>query len=121
TDWIHTFGRFYVHTDVEALEHLRRAVIDDPRFAARGALPADAAAMEALVRHPPVGLEDPLLEHLVRHENVGCGHLRAMLQAPEEFRVREDLPEEVLRAVFRHLVRSPEGIDWVVLEGEHHE
>jgi rhodanese-related sulfurtransferase len=120
-DWIDAFGRFYVHTDVHALEHLRETVRADRRFTARGVAPADAAEMESLVRHPPPGLEEALLEHLTAPANVGCGHLRAMLKSPDEFGVRPALPSEVLRAVFQHLFREPEGIDWVVLEGEHHE
>jgi rhodanese-related sulfurtransferase len=120
-DWIETFGRFYVHTDVHALERLRHAVRSDRRFAEHGIAPADASQMETLVRQPPPGLEEALLELLVDSDHVGCGHLRAMLESPEEFRVRPGLAEETLRAVFRHLFRAPEEVDWVVLEGEHHE
>jgi rhodanese-related sulfurtransferase len=120
-DWIDTFGRFYIHTDVHALERLRGAVRSDPRFGGRGIAPADATEMETLVRHPPPGLEGPLLELLVDSNHIGCGHLRAMLENPDEFRVRPGLAEDALRAVFRHLFRSPEEVEWVVLEGEHHE
>ncbi len=120
-DWIDAFGRFYLHSDAHALEHLRKAIVADARFAARGIAPANVDEMEALVRRPPHELEEALLELLVEPPNVGCGHLRAMLVDPEDYRVRPGLPAEVLRAVFRHLWRSPEDVDWVVLEGEHHE
>src|SRR5690606_27809741 len=109
------------HTDVHALERLRRAVRSDPRFVERAVVPSDVAEMESIVRHPPPGLEEALVELLLAPEHVGCGHLRAMLENPSEFRVRPGLAEEALRAVFRHLFRAPEEIDWVVLEGEHHE
>lgn len=120
-EWIETFGRFYMHSDEHALEHLREAVLDDPRFASRGIAPRDVHEMENIVRHPPAGLEDALLERLIEPSNVGCGHLRSMLIDPEDFLVRKELPSDLLRAVFRHMWRAPEDVEWVVLEGEHEE
>lgn len=120
-DWIDTFGRFYLHSDEHALENLRLAVLSDARFTAHGIAPGDVDAMEALVRHPPPDLESALLEKLVEPANVGCGHLRSMLVDPDDFLVRDRLPSEVLRAVFRHMWRSPEDVEWVVLRGAHRE
>lgn len=120
-DWIEAFGRFYVHSDEHALEHLLETVREDERFKSRGVAPASVAEMEALVRRPPHDMEEALLELLVVSDNVGCGHLRAMIKDPADYRVRAGLPEQVLKAVFRHMWRTPEEVDWVVLEGEHHE
>ncbi len=118
--WLDAFGRLYLHSDVHALEALRLALIRDARFASAPPI-ANVAAMENMVRHPPRALEPVLLEHLVEPENVGCGHLRSMLLSPGSYQVRRELVVAVLRDIFERLWRAPEGIDWVVLSGEHHE
>jgi rhodanese-related sulfurtransferase len=119
--WVETFGRLYMHSDVHALEVLRGELGKDARFSGSAGVLGSAAAVEALVRHPPRELEPALLEHLVEPDSVGCGHLRAMLLSPESYQVRRELVVAVLRGVFERLWRRPESIDWVVLSGEHHE
>jgi rhodanese-related sulfurtransferase len=119
--WVSTFGRFYIHTDVDALEELGAALQRDERFS--GALPqrASVAEIEAFVRHPPRELEAPLVGALLEPQHVGCGHLRSLLLAPEAYGLRPELSRAVLSQVFQLLWRTPEQIDWVVLSGEHSE
>ncbi|MCB9700881.1 MAG: rhodanese-like domain-containing protein [Myxococcales bacterium] len=119
--YLDAFGSFYIHTDKHALEHLRGELLADPRFADQRELLADVAGVERFVRHPPRALEEALLQHLVDPANVGCGHLRLILQHPDEYRVREGLSQSFLAAVFRQLWRGESLIDYVVLSGEHHE
>lgn len=118
--YLDAFGSFYIHTDRHALEHLRQALVADPRFAGERPLLVDVSATERYLRAPPVALREALLGHLVDPANVGCGHLRLILQHPDEYGVRPDLAAAFLRAVFRARWRGA-AIDYVVLSGEHHE
>jgi len=120
--YVASFGRFYMHSDAHALERLRTALEADPRFAearADGALAP--GRIESFVRRPPAALEDALLEQLVRSEHVGCGHLRTMLEHPQEYGARRELVQAVIREAHRLGWAHPESLDFVVLEGEHEE
>lgn len=119
--YVDAFGRFYLHSDAHAMERLGASLRADPRFAPHAARLGDAMAVDAFVRHPPHALEEALLEHLVRPEHVGCGHLRLQLEHPAEYHEREGLVAAVLRATFRALWRTPEKVDFVVLTGRHAE
>lgn len=114
------FGRVYLHTDEQAFERLRAALARDARVSVE-ARPVDARAALALVLHPPPTLESVVLDHFVRPEHVGCGHLRAMLEHAEEYRTRAELVRASLRAVLRLAWRRPESLDLQVLRGEHRE
>ncbi|MDQ3037000.1 MAG: hypothetical protein M3Y87_31695, partial [Myxococcota bacterium] len=120
-EYVASFGRFYVHSDVHALSRLGERLRADPRFAAVHAQLEDRRAIEAMVRHPPVALEDALVAHLIAPDAVGCGHLRTMLEHPGEYGARRALTEAVLRAAFRRGWERPETLRFVVLEGEHRE
>ena len=117
--YLDAFGRFYIHSDREALHLLGEHLRADSRFAPLLAAD-DPDAVERLVRRPPRALERPLLERLDDPEHVGCGHLRSTLLHPEEYGARRELTEALLRAVFVRLWRG-DAIDFVVLEGEHRE
>ena len=110
--YLEAFGRFYVHTDEHALSGLR----DDPRFAPH----VSRLGLEGFVRRPPRALEPALREALTDPERVGCGHLRLILQHPDEYGVRRELARELLAAVLTRLWQG-EAIDFVILEGEHEE
>lgn len=106
--YLEAFGRFYIHTDTHALEGLEHE------------LGLEEQDVEHLVRHPPRHLEAALLDALTSPERVGCGHLRLVLRNPEEYGVRPELTRALLRAVLVRLWRG-ETIDFVILEGDHHE
>lgn len=118
--YLQSFGRFYIHTDDHALDHLRRDLEADPRFDRRH-LGAGAAGLADYLRHPALQERAPLLEHLLHPENVGCGHLRLVLTHPAEYGVRPGLTLALGRVVHERLWEEPEVIDFVVLHGEHHE
>lgn len=119
SDYVAAFGRFYLHTDTAALLRLGAALRRDPRFAD---VPLTTAAeVEALVRRPPAALRPALTEAFAEPAHVGCGHLRAALEHPDQYRVRAALTQSVLRAIHRRLVEQPESIDFEVLEGQHAE
>jgi rhodanese-related sulfurtransferase len=113
------FGRFYMHTDEHALETLGASLAADATFGEVEGLDT-VQGVEALLRHPPHALEEPLLTHLAQPRHVGCGHLRLVLSEPEEYAVRRGLTQSLLRAVHRRIWRG-DPIDYVVLEGSHEE
>ncbi len=121
TDYLDTFGQFYMHTDTHALENLLHALHQDPRFRDHVPAEGDMQHAELLVRHPPESLRPALMEHLLRPSNVGCGHLRLILEHPEEYEVRVELIEAMLRAVFEALWEQREGLEYEVLRGSHEE
>ncbi len=112
-----SFGRFYLHTDQGALARLDARLAADARATSlRGSVP-----IEELVRHPPRELESELASLLAQPEYVGCGHLRLLLEHPEEYGVRRELAEAVIRATHRLRFEHPDLVDYEVLEGEHEE
>lgn len=118
--YVQSFGRVYFHSDEHAMQHLRRALRADPRFS-RAALGRNAAELEAFLRRPPAELREPLLDHLLEPSHVGCGHLRLVLQHPEQYGVRVGLSRALGRVVHRMLWTRPELVDFVVLHGDHQE
>lgn len=120
-DQIDAFGHFYMHTDTHAVAHLLESLREDPRFAEHLPAEGDLQHTEILIRHPPEDLRPYLLEHLLDPHNVGCGHLRLVLEHPEEYGVRVELSHAVLRAVFEDLWSDLSGIDYEVLQGDHEE
>lgn len=113
--YVDGFGRFYMHTDDHALEHLGAELAADARFSGVD------VEVEMLLRRPPRELRDALLEHLVRPANVGCGHLKLVSLHPGQYGVRRELTRSLLEVVFRKLWRQPEAVEFVVLHGEHQE
>lgn len=116
-----TFGQFYMHTDTHALEHLLQALHEDPHFVGRLPEEGDLQHMELFVRHPPEDLRPALLEHLLEPHNVGCGHLRLILEHPEEYGVRLQLTRDMMGAAFEALWAGNEEVDYEVLVGSHEE
>ena len=110
------FGTFYMHTDRGALETLATALAADEAFAD---VAGDSNQVEALIREPGERGEK-LLPYLLDPAHVGCGHLRLILQNPEEYAVRRELAEAFLSAVFRAWWAGAD-LDYVVLEGGHAE
>lgn len=119
--WTDAFGSFYMHTDVGAYRAFMASMGDDPRLRdAVGALD-HPGAWRRFMMAPPVDLRAAVLEHLVMPANVGCGHLRLLLQNPERYGARTALAEMVLRAF--HSLRWDEAMEpeYVVLGGGHRE
>lgn len=114
------FGRFYFHTDDDALDRLRVDLSGDSRFREL-ALADRADAVADLVSHPPPELRDALIEHLLKPENVGCGHLRLILTDPRAYGVRLELARTLGRVAFEHLWDEPDTVELVVLTGHHEE
>lgn len=119
--YVASFGRFYLHTDTHALEHLAEELWKIHTFQALGPRPQEASAVRALVLAPPQGAEEALLEALARPEHIGCGHLRLLSEHPGAYGLRPGLAGAVVKAIFRHAFRHRDALDFVLLSGEHQE
>lgn len=113
--YLDAFGGFYLHTDEHALHHAKAEMAKVPEL----------ARYAKRIRHdlpaPPRAIRDAVLDHLVRPDNVGCGHLRLMLKHPDDYLVRRSLVQTVLRGYFERLFDGQPGLEFVVLEGGHAE
>ncbi len=118
-DHLDTFGRFYMHSDMHAmntliLEGLRK----DERVIPHLTGVFEAKEWRAFHTNPPEAVRPALLEHLCEPKNMGCGHLRFVL-TEAEYGARPELVRAVLRAFHKaRWARSPE-VEWVVLGGDH--
>lgn len=110
------FGRFYMHTDSHAMEHLAEALAQNPTF---GHLGGDVSRTEAFVRQPGK-LGDALLPYLLDPAHVGCGHIKLILKHPDDYGVRPALTKTFLTTVFRAIWAGAD-INYVVLQGDHAE
>lgn len=115
--YLKTFGDFYMHSDLHALEELPEAiqaqVATDPEQ-------RTAAAWTAYLTEPDPRLHGELLDRLSQPQTTGCGHLKLMLNDPEGYRVRRALTRGLMQAFYRALWRG-EDLAFVVLDGHHDE
>ena len=116
-----TFGDFYWHTDMEALQWLHASLRADP--ATSGGVPdVDSVSGWAAYLHtPPPEAHASLLAALVQPESIGCGHLRLSLEHAADYGVRPELVQAVLRSFFRLLWAGSPELRPVILEGGHQE
>ncbi|MBA3541065.1 MAG: rhodanese-like domain-containing protein [Deltaproteobacteria bacterium] len=118
---IDTFGRFYMHTDVHAMNRLIvEGYRKDPRIAPFVKHLDKGEEWRQWMLAPPHELRAAVLEHVCRPDVMGCGHLRFAMTDPE-FQVRPELTRAFLEAFHRlRWAGSPELL-WIVLGGEHAE
>lgn len=97
--YLQATGKFYMHTDSHALE---------------------IAAVRQGLLGETLGQEDrqEILEKLTRPENIGCGHIRNMMQNPEQYGVRAELVKKALEEIIKASWKN-EDIEIEVLKGEH--
>lgn len=115
------FGAFYMHTDTHALNRLIAALRADPRIAPAVEAVRDPIAWRRFVAKPPAEVREVLLEHLLRPEHVGCGHLRLAWENPELYGVRPSLVAWFLRRYFEQMWLGATEIEYAPLAGEHDE
>jgi rhodanese-related sulfurtransferase len=113
------FGRFYMHSDMHAMNTLIvEGLRKDPRLEGHLGPTWEAAEWRRFHANPPPELHEALLEHLVRPENMGCGHLRFVL-TDGGYGVRPELSRAVLKAFHRLRWAGAPELEWVVLGGDH--
>lgn len=116
-----SFGKLYFHSDTHAMAALGASLRADVRFAEVHDQLATSDGVHEFLRAPGARYQAPLLEHVARPESVGCGHLRLALTNADAYGVRAELVRAVIRAAFRLAWRDPAAVDFVVLDGDHHE
>jgi rhodanese-related sulfurtransferase len=121
--WIEAFGRFYYHSDIGALNRMIAALRADPHIP-ESLLPsreAPPSAWRQFQRSPPAELRSILLGHLVNPDHIGCGHLRLSMQRGDEYGVRPEIIQDVLRAFYEAQWEGLPEVEFVVLGGGHEE
>ena len=73
------------------------------------------------MKAPPEALRPLISRHVTIPGNLGCGHLRLMLQNPERYLVRRELVEAFLRALFSMRWSGTVELEIVMLGGGHRE
>jgi rhodanese-related sulfurtransferase len=120
--YMDAFGHFYLHSDTITLNRFILAMRDDPRLADELPPPAtQGAAWRKYIACPPEKLRPFMLEHLLRAEHIGCGHLRLMLQNSDEYGVRSELVLETIEEYYKQLWSGAIETQFVVLGGGHQE
>jgi rhodanese-related sulfurtransferase len=118
---VDTFGRFYMHSDVAAMNRL---IVDgyrrDERIAPYIAQIDTPEEWRRFHEQPPGEIRDVLLEHLVQPGVMGCGHLKAAMTT-DSYAVRPALARAFLEAFHRLRWSGAPELEWVVLGGAHAE
>ena len=95
-----TFGRFYLHSDINAANGFIKSMRSDERLTAAIGSTFEALEWRRWLSEPPVAARETIFEHICQPAHIGCGHLRLMTQHPAQYGVRGDLVQQVLHAFF---------------------
>lgn len=120
--YIDTFGHLYLHTDITALNKFILSMRADPRLAHE--LPpreTQGPGWRAYMARPPANVRELILEHLLKPDHIGCGHVRLMLQNGEEYGIREGLVRGFLHEYYLMLWSGASEAQFIVLGGGHRE
>ncbi|MCK6508466.1 rhodanese-like domain-containing protein [Myxococcota bacterium] len=120
-NYVDSFGRFYMHSDIDCANAMIRSIRQDPRLATQVPQLQRAEDWRAYFASPPPELREAILEHLLQPPHIGCGHIRLMMLHGEEYGIRRELVEHFLRA-FHHLRWSGvTDLEFIILGGRHDE
>jgi hypothetical protein len=118
--YIDASGRFYMHSDSQALTELIARLQAMPAIARH--LPPDVPeAWRRFTAAPPEAVRPVLVELLAEPAHIGCGHLRRLLLHPEHYGVRAELTRAFLRAIWELYWAGSTDIAIPVLSGDHAE
>lgn len=115
------FGRLYLHTDVHASNALIGALRADARFDEALKQVFHPLEWRKFMARPPEALRPLLIEHMLRPEHLGCGHLRLSLQRSNDYGVRPELVESFLKQFFTLRWEGVAEHEVAVLPGGHAE
>ncbi|UJR82307.1 rhodanese-like domain-containing protein [Sandaracinus amylolyticus] len=118
---VDTFGRFYMHGDVQAANTMIAALRGDRRFDEAVAGISETMQWRRFFEHPPESVRELLLEYSVQPPHVGCGHLKLMMQEHAQYEARPQLVRDVLRAFHRLRWNGAADVEFVPLPGGHQE
>jgi rhodanese-related sulfurtransferase len=118
---IEALGRFYLHGDVHASNALIASMRQDHRLDTAILNVHESAEWRRFFGSPPSHVRDIVLEHILRAEHLGCGHLRLAMQSPDVYGARSELVKEVVRSFFRARWSGATEPEFEVLPGGHEE
>ena len=119
--YVDTFGRFYMHSDVHAANHMIvEGYRKDERIVPYIGKTFEPAEWRAWNAKPPMEARAAVLEQMVDPAHVGCGHLRLAMTDPE-YGVRPGLPAQLMRAFHRLRWAGAPELELAILGGDHHE
>ncbi len=120
--YLEVVGSVYMHTDHHALEHLGKSLQGDLRI---GKKFSDAHAVLRYVQNPEPKQQLRLLDHLLEPNNIGCGHLKLMLQDPAAYGMSRKVLQGLMGAFFDVMWNGTEAqkkdLVYRILEGDHNE
>jgi hypothetical protein len=116
------FGRFYMHTDVGAIEALKSSMISDPRLkSVLEPLFANPLDYRTFMRSPPQQYRPAIMEHQLKPQFIGCGHIRLMLTKSSMYNVRAKLVTHALKSFFTNRWDGSIECEYMALSGQHSE
>ena len=117
-----TFGRFYLHTDVNGGNALVKALRADRRLAPLLENISHTHEWRRLMRGPPKEYRAVLLDLFMQNpQALGCGHVRMSWQQAEAYGTRPLLIESFLRMFFTLRWNGAVEAEYVALGGGHRE
>lgn len=119
--WLDTFGRFYLHNDTPTINAVIPKLREDPRLTKALEPLSQPMHWRSFMRAPPPEVREALLEHYLKPEAMGCGHLKLMTLHPERYGVRPGLVPQVMSAFWRARWKGAPEPEYVVLGGSHGE
>jgi hypothetical protein len=119
--WLDTFGRFYLHSDTPTINAIIPKLRADERLTKALEPLSEPMHWRTFMRSPPAELRAAVLDHYLKPEAMGCGHLKLMTLHPERYGVRPGLVPQVMSAFWRTRWRGAPEPEYVVLGGSHGE
>jgi hypothetical protein len=108
-------GAFYHHTDYHSLHKLSVTLTSE------GVGERSGKRLLKWLMSPEHEVRESLLGLLVVPENIGCGHVAAMVSEPSAYGTRRELVAFAVRAFFTRLWDGCSSLHYVALAGEHME
>lgn len=115
------FGRFYMHTDINAGNETARSLRADKRFDGALVNVRETLDWRSFLAAPPAELRGALADHLLDPKHIGCGHLRLALTNAAEYDLREPLVAALLRSFHEERWEGAPELELVALAGGHTE
>ncbi len=115
------FGRFYMHTDLDASNATIQAIRADARFEHYLDRVSDTLEWRKFLASPPREVQNALLEHSLEPMHIGCGHLRLSLTDSRAYDTREGLVASLLKCFNQKRWAGAPELEVVALAGGHTE
>lgn len=115
------FGSMYMHSDIHAGNAFIASMRSDERLTDAIGSTYEALEWRKWMAEPPAHVRDIVLEHLLQPGMLGCGHLRLMMQHPDDYGVRSGLVNDLVSSYLHQRWADSPHLQFVVLAGGHRE